>query len=100
LVWPRRWLNEIPLIGPHVHDYLAHLAGDQVAQRAELHSLIAPAEGLRTGLGKTLGHGIFEISLSLVVCFFFYRNGHAAAARLELMVSGRQDEMLALSFSV
>jgi predicted PurR-regulated permease PerM len=39
---PPQWLNEIPIIGPHVHDYLAHLVGDQVAQRAELHSLISP----------------------------------------------------------
>src|SRR6202521_2570922 len=80
---PPQWLNEIPIIGPRVHDYLAHLAGDQVAQRTELHSLVSPLKGFALELGKALGHGIFEISLSLVVCFFLYRDGDAAAARLE-----------------
>jgi hypothetical protein len=46
-----------------------------------LHSLISPLKVFALELGKALGHGL-------------------AAARLELMASGRQDEMLALSFSV
>jgi predicted PurR-regulated permease PerM len=78
-----QWLNEFPIIGPRVRDYLSHLAGDQAAQREQLHSLISPLKGFALELGKALGHGIFEISLSLVVCFFLYRDGEMAAARLE-----------------
>jgi predicted PurR-regulated permease PerM len=80
---PPQWLGDIPIIGPHVHDYLAHLAGDRAAQRADLLSLISPLKVVALELGKALGHGIFEISLSLVVCFFLYRDGDAAAARLK-----------------
>jgi predicted PurR-regulated permease PerM len=80
---PPQWVVDIPLIGPHVHDYLTHLAGDQAAQRIELHSMISPLKAVALELGKALGHGIFEISLSLLVCFFLYRDGDAAAARLE-----------------
>jgi predicted PurR-regulated permease PerM len=78
-----QWLNEFPVIGPRVHDYLSHLAGDQAAQREQLHSLMSPLKRFALDLGKALGHGIFEISLSLVVCFFLYRDGEMAAARLE-----------------
>ncbi len=80
---PPKWLDDIPIVGPHIHDYLAHLAGDQIAQRAELHSLIGPLKSVTLELGKALGHGIFQISVSLVVCFFLYRDGDMAAARLE-----------------
>jgi len=78
-----QWLDDIPVIGPHVHDYLTHLAGDQAAQRAQLRSLISPLKSFGLELGAALGHGIIEISLSLVVCFFLYRDGDMAAARLE-----------------
>jgi predicted PurR-regulated permease PerM len=78
-----QWLDNIPVIGPHLHDYLTRLAGDQTAQRVELHSLISPLKVFALELGKALGHGIFEISLSLIVCFFLYRDGEMAAARLE-----------------
>jgi predicted PurR-regulated permease PerM len=80
---PPQWLDDIPIVGPHIHDYLTHLAGDQAAQRAQLHSLIGPLKSFALELGAALGHGIFEISLSLVVCFFLYRDGDMAAARLE-----------------
>jgi predicted PurR-regulated permease PerM len=80
---PPQWLDDIPIIGPHLHEYLTHLAGDQAAQRAQLHSLIGPLKSFGLELGAALGHGIVEISLSLVVCFFLYRDGEMAAARLE-----------------
>jgi predicted PurR-regulated permease PerM len=80
---PPRWINDVPLIGHHVYDYLTRLARDQTAQKALLRDLITPLKEIALELGKALGHGIFEISLSLVVCFFLYRDGDAAAARLE-----------------
>ena len=78
-----QWVNDVPVIGPHVQGYLTNLASDQTARKALLHSLISPLKSFALELGKALGHGIFEISLSLVVCFFLYRDGEAAAARLE-----------------
>jgi predicted PurR-regulated permease PerM len=82
-----KWLDSLPLIGPRIHDYLAHLARDQAAQRTELHSLISPLKDFALELGKALGHGIFQISVSLVVCFFLYRDGDMAAARLETVAN-------------
>ena len=80
---PPQWVNGLPLIGPHINEYLAHLASDRAAQQDLLHSLVHPLRSFALDLGKALGHGVVEISLSLVVCFFLYRDGEAAAARLE-----------------
>jgi predicted PurR-regulated permease PerM len=89
---PPQWINDVPLIGHHVYDYLTRLARDQTAQKALLHDLITPLKEIALELGKALGHGIFEISLSLVVCFFLYRDGDAAAARLETAAARIGDE--------
>jgi predicted PurR-regulated permease PerM len=80
---PPQWLIDVPIIGSHIQDYLNHLARDQAAQKTLLQGLISPLKSFALELGKALGHGIFEISLSLVVCFFLYRDGEAAAARLD-----------------
>jgi predicted PurR-regulated permease PerM len=80
---PPQWINDVPVVGPHIQDYLTHLANDKDAQKAFLQDLIAPLKVFALELGKALGYGVMEISLSLVVCFFLYRDGDAAAARLE-----------------
>jgi predicted PurR-regulated permease PerM len=80
---PPQWLDDIPIVGPHLHDYLAGLASDKEARSAQLFSLINPLKSFALELGKALGHGVLEISLSLIVCFFLYRDGDVAAARLE-----------------
>jgi predicted PurR-regulated permease PerM len=78
-----QWVSDVPIIGPHIEEFVNHLAHDPVAQKAALQNLISPLKSFALDLGKALGHGIFEISLSIVVCFFLYRDGEAAAARLE-----------------
>lgn len=80
---PPQWLIDVPVIGPHIQDYVKHLASDPAAQKTLLHDLISPLKSFALELGKALGHGVFEISLSLVVCFFLYRDGEEAAARLD-----------------
>jgi predicted PurR-regulated permease PerM len=77
------WLARFPLLGQHVHDYLTSLAHDPGARRAELSRLIGPLQQTAFRLGKALGHGIIELSLGLLICFFLYRDGDAAAARLD-----------------
>jgi predicted PurR-regulated permease PerM len=80
---PPQWIGEIPVVGPHLIQYIAHLANDPAARGDAIHELVPPLKSFGLGLGKALGRGIAEISLSLLVGFFLYRDGAAAAARLE-----------------
>lgn len=48
-----------------------------------MHELINPLRSFAVELGKALGRGILEISLSLLICFFLYRDGDIVAARLD-----------------
>ena len=46
---PPQWINDVPVVGPHIQDYLTHLANDKDAQKAFLHDLIAPLKSFRAG---------------------------------------------------
>lgn len=83
---PPEWIVRIPLAGPRIHDYLVNLSRDQEAQRAAMHGLVQPVRTFAVELGKALGRGILEISLSLLICFFLYRDGDTLAARFDNIV--------------
>jgi predicted PurR-regulated permease PerM len=79
------WIVELPYIGSHIQTYVNSLAHDPAVRKSELHSLLDPLKTLGVKLGKGLGNGILQITLSLIICFFFYRDGDAIARRLENM---------------
>jgi predicted PurR-regulated permease PerM len=78
-----KWLAQFPLLGQHLHDYLTSLAHDPAARRTEIGNLIGPLREIAVRLGKALGRGILELVLGLLICFFLYRDGDTAAARLD-----------------
>ena len=80
---PPQWIAQIPLIGHHLHEYLAGLAHDPAARRDAMRQLIYPLRTFAVGLGKALGRGILEISLSLLICFVLYRDGETVAGRFD-----------------
>jgi predicted PurR-regulated permease PerM len=80
---PPQWIVQLPFIGHHLYDYLVNLGRDPEAQRSAIHTLINPVRGLAVETGKALGRGILDISLSLVICFFLYRDGEIVAGRFD-----------------
>lgn len=81
------WIVSLPYIGSHIQSYVTNFTNDPELRKTELHSLIDPLKTLGVKLGKGLGNGIVQITLSLVICFFFYRDGDAIARRLERMAT-------------
>ena len=39
---PPQWLVDVPIVGPHIEDYMKHLTSDPAAQKTLLHALISP----------------------------------------------------------
>src|ERR1700685_4503743 len=54
---PPQWINDVPVIGPHIQEYLSGLANDENARKEFIHNLIAPLKEVALELGKALGHG-------------------------------------------
>jgi len=79
---PPAWVAGVPLVGPEMQTYWASLAHDQAALAAALEPYIAQARDWALRGGASLGRGALELTLSVVACFFFFRDGVSAAAKL------------------
>ena len=72
---PPRWLAKFPLIGPSLSSTWHAFAGDSQRMLSAMKGLIEPAaQGLIKG-GLLLGKGILELSVSILIAFFLYRDG-------------------------
>jgi predicted PurR-regulated permease PerM len=68
--------------GSHITSYWNYLNQSTEIRLHELSRLLPAAKSVVVWGGRALAEGIFQIALSLVIAFFFYRDGHAAAAQL------------------
>jgi predicted PurR-regulated permease PerM len=79
---PPDWVASIPMIGGRVAGYWNHLDESSSVRLQELSRLLPVAQVIVLRGGRALAEGIFQIILSLLIAFFFYRDGHAAANQL------------------
>ena len=79
---PAPWVDKIPLISEDVRRYWAALAHEGKTYTAALGPYIGQARAWALQSGATLGRGVLELALSVLVCFFVYRDGQFAAERL------------------
>ena len=79
---PPDWVGSVPQIGSHVADYWNYLNKSSSVRLQELARLLPTAKTIVLWGGRALAEGIFQIILSLVIAFFFYRDGNTAANQL------------------
>jgi len=79
---PPVWVGTIPLIGSRLRDYWLTLTESSAARLEELAKLLPTVSSFAVDGGKLLGNGIFQILLSLLIAFFFFRDGETVADRL------------------
>jgi predicted PurR-regulated permease PerM len=84
---PPAWVANVPLVGGHLADYWNRLAGSTTERFDELAKVLPVAKRFVLDAGRTLGQGISQIVLSLLIAFFFYRDGETAARRLMVATS-------------
>ena len=98
---PPDWVASIPLVGSHIADYWNYLNEGSTVRLQELARLLPAAKVIALWGGSALAEGIFQITLSLIIAFFFYRDGHAAAAQLQMslrrIAGERGDRLLELA---
>jgi len=98
---PPQWVATLPIVGPRLDAYWQEAARDSTKLVADLRAYIGPAREWLVSMGVTLGSGLVELVLALLISFFFYRDGMAGAAALRLALSrvggARAEHLLALS---
>jgi predicted PurR-regulated permease PerM len=83
---PPDWLKDWPLIGPGLFEYWQGNLDDTDRLTKELAGQIRPAVDWLVSIGAKVGAGVLEVALSVIVAFFFFRDGIAVAARLGTIV--------------
>ena len=98
---PPDWVASIPLIGSRIADYWKYLNESSSVRLQELSRLLPAAKVVALWGGRALAEGSLQIILSLLIAFFFYRDGHAAAnqlqAALHRIAGDRGDRLLDLA---
>ncbi|HWA46033.1 MAG TPA: AI-2E family transporter [Hypericibacter adhaerens] len=79
---PAPWVDKIPLISTEVRRYWEALAHEGTTYLSAIGPYIGQARVWALQSGATLGRGVLELALSVLVCFFVYRDGQLAADRL------------------
>ena len=83
---PPSWVAQIPLIGERARAYWAGIAHDSTSLLADLNQYVQPLQTFALASGAAVAHGVLQLSLSIVIAFFFYRDGEALTQRLNASV--------------
>jgi predicted PurR-regulated permease PerM len=78
----------LPVFGEPLAKYWQNLSHDGVHLLENLKGLIAPAKSVLVMGGSMLFAGLLQLGLSVLVAFFLYRDGEAAAAKIA-RITGR-----------
>jgi predicted PurR-regulated permease PerM len=78
-----RWLTDLPLIGERLGEYWRGLAQSDARLMDELQKLLLSARTLLISGGAYLAAGVAQLTLSVLVAFFLFRDGESAATKLQ-----------------
>jgi predicted PurR-regulated permease PerM len=96
---PPAWVARIPLIGETVGSTWSSFTHDTAKLLVEARQYIDPARKVLVASGATLLSGILQLTLSIFLAFFFFRDGKSilasAHAAIELL-AGERGHRLAL----
>ncbi|MFO1305945.1 MAG: AI-2E family transporter [Burkholderiales bacterium] len=83
---PPEWVAKIPLVGERASAYWSTLSRDTSGLLDELRRYVDPLRQFAFRAGAVVGDGLLQLTLSVLIAFFFYRDGEAIMARLRAAV--------------
>ncbi len=83
---PPEWLHKIPGIGERAVQYWQDLAADSTKLLAVAKRFIEPASHRFLSLGVLLGAGLVQMTLSIFVAFFLFRDSGNLAEQLKAAI--------------
>ncbi len=79
---PPAWLGKIPLVGAKVVQYWQNLAGDTGQLLEKMKEWMPALSGFLLKGGLKLGQGLLEMTISIFIAFFLFRDGVTVAEGL------------------
>lgn len=84
---PPAWVAGIPVVGENIASYWSSIAHDGASLVSEFVRLLEPLRAFAFRAGAVVGDGLIQLTLSVFIAFFFYRDGRAIVARLRAAVN-------------
>jgi predicted PurR-regulated permease PerM len=84
---PPAWVNDLPMVGARIVTYWSSFAHDSAATFVELKKWVEPAKAYALKGGASVAEGLLQLTLSVLIAFFFFRDGDAIVRRLRGAVS-------------
>jgi predicted PurR-regulated permease PerM len=81
------WITGLPVVGERMATYWSSFANDSAATFVELKKLAEPAKSVALKTGAGIAEGLVQLTLSVLIAFFFFRDGDAIVARLRSAVT-------------
>ncbi len=78
---PPSWVAGLPVIGEYVATTWARFAHDTASLLAEARRFVEPARKVLLAGGTAVLSGILQLALSVLIAFFFFRDGDAIIGR-------------------
>lgn len=83
---PPAWVASLPLVGEQAAQTWSMFTHDTARLLDEARKYIEPAKKVLIASGATALGAIFQLALSIVIAFFFFRDGEAVVARLRAAI--------------
>lgn len=80
---PPSWVADLPLVGDGLSAYWLNLAHNDAAFAVAVEPYVSQARDWALKSGTNLGQGAIELALSVLICFFVYRDGSEAAEKMQ-----------------
>ncbi|HWI13698.1 MAG TPA: AI-2E family transporter [Burkholderiales bacterium] len=77
------WVRELPVVGERLAAYWQAIVHDETRLLEELRGMLVAMRAFLIAGSGYLAAGVLQLSLSVFVAFFLFRDGEAAAARLQ-----------------
>jgi predicted PurR-regulated permease PerM len=78
---PPAWLAKVPLVGKSASAKWENLASDRSVFREKLQSFVQPVSRWAVASGLSLGKGLLQLALSILISLFLLRDGPALRER-------------------
>lgn len=95
---PPAWVATLPLVGTEIQAYWVSLAHDGSAVASAIEPYLGEARNWALRSGASFGSAAVELALSVLACFFFYRDGRNAGVQLSTsmkrLAGGRAERLL------
>jgi predicted PurR-regulated permease PerM len=79
-------LENVPYVGKNLTQFWTLIASDKERLSNALQEYAAPTSQKLIGLGAAIGHGVLDITLGVLIAYFFFRYGSRVAVRIDNLI--------------